>query len=318
MYTDLHTEFILTPIRTILEQGINASQSLSSGIDSFPISEYILQSLFLRMTGSSEQKIKCIFWQMASDDYQYRYKYLNYQGLGECSTYSSKNTAFKDLLAQIKKFLPDFEIHSIWDNYIYDEATINAERSKWEKKVEDSRQKQIEGIKKKRTTSGRPMTLDEIAKMTSGIMNQPFKENDFQTHLAANKRRSRISQLLDELFQLLSNSNISLWRSKELLCYNDRCHSIIRGCDVAEKNKDDCNLLSGGLVNMYETLVCHHRNRIAHNTVSYQQNLPSLEMMADKNYYLQNYFFRFALILIIDEVFIRLYPKYIETVTNKI
>ena len=146
MYTDLHTEFILTPIRTILEQGINASQSLSSGIDSFPISEYILQSLFLRMTGASEQKIKCIFWQMATDDYQYRYKYLNYQGLGECSTYSSKNTAFKDLVAQIKKMSPEFEIHSIWDDYLYNEETINAERLKWVEKVRKSKLKQIESI----------------------------------------------------------------------------------------------------------------------------------------------------------------------------
>ena len=90
MYTDLHTDFILTPIKTILDEGVNACQSLPSGIESFPISEYHFQSLFLRMTGASEQKMKCIFWQMATDDVQYRYKYLNYQGIGECSTYASK------------------------------------------------------------------------------------------------------------------------------------------------------------------------------------------------------------------------------------
>lgn len=317
MYTDLHTEFILTPIRTILEQGINASQSLSSGIDSFPISEYILQSLFLRMTGASEQKVKCIFWQMATDDFQYRYKYLNYQGLGECSTYSSKNIAFKDLVAQIKRMSPEFEIYSIWDDYVYNEATIDAERLKWEEAVRKSRQKQIESIKGRRAQNGRPMTAEEVTKMTAGIMSQDFKENDFQIHLSANKRRCRISQLLDELHQLFSYSNISVWRSKDLLCYDERCHSIIRGCDVAENNKEDGNLLSGRLVNMYETLVYHHRNRTAHNTVSYQQNLPSLDTMADKNYCLQNYFFRFAIILVIDEVFVRLYSKYIDAVKNK-
>ena len=318
MYTDLHTDFILTPIRTILEQGINATQSLSSGIDSFPVSEYMLQSLFLRMTGASEQKIKCIFWQMATDDYQYRYKYLNYQGLGECSTYSSKNIAFKDLVAQIKKMSPEFEIHSIWDDYKYDEATINEEHLTWEEKVRTSRLKQIESIKEKRIQNGHPMTAEEVTKMTAGIMNKAFKENDFQTHLSANKRKARISQLLDELFQLFSYSNISVWRSKDLLCYNERCHAIIRGCDVAEKSKDDCNLLSGGLVGLYDSLVYSHRNRTAHNTVSYQQNLPSLDTMADKNYYLQNYFLRFAIILVIDEVFVRLYAKYIDIVKNKL
>ena len=108
MYTDIHSDFILTPIKTILEEGVNACQSLPSGIESFPISEYHLQSLFLRMTGASEQKMKCIFWQMATDDSQYRYKYLNYQGNGECSTYASKNIVFKDLVAQIIKSNPDF------------------------------------------------------------------------------------------------------------------------------------------------------------------------------------------------------------------
>ena len=78
MYTDIHTEFIQTPIRHILEQGINASHSLTFGIESFPMSEYYLQSIFLRMTGAAEQKMKCILWQMATDDYQYRNKYLNY------------------------------------------------------------------------------------------------------------------------------------------------------------------------------------------------------------------------------------------------
>ena len=58
MYTDIHTEFIQTPIQTILEQGINASHSLTFGIESFPMSEYYLQSLFLRMTGAAEQKMK--------------------------------------------------------------------------------------------------------------------------------------------------------------------------------------------------------------------------------------------------------------------
>lgn len=56
MYTDIHTEFIQTPIRTILEQGINASHSLTFGIESFPMSEYYLQSLFFANDRSSRAK----------------------------------------------------------------------------------------------------------------------------------------------------------------------------------------------------------------------------------------------------------------------
>lgn len=311
MYTDIHTEFIQTPIRTILEQGINASHSLTFGIESFPMSEYYLQSLFLRMTGAAEQKMKCILWQMATDDYQYRNRYLNYQGLGECSTYSSKNTVFKDLVTQITNIKPNFDIQSIWDDYVYDPDVVAQEKSKWESKERVSRQKQIDSIIKKRIGKGNPMTQDEIDKMTIGIMSRPLNEDNFNNHLSANKRSSRVAQILEEVQLLSVNTSFEAWRNVDLLNYQKRCQKMIKGSDVATKNKDGVNLLSGNLVKLYNDLVYLQRNRIAHNTVSYQQNLPALESLSSEDYYLHNYFFRFAIILIVDEVFMRLYKVYL-------
>ena len=310
MYTDIHTEFIQTPIRTILEQGINASRSLIFGIESFPMSEYYLQSLFLRMTGAAEQKMKCILWQMATDDYQYRNKYLNYQGLGECSTYSSKNTVFKDLVYQIINIKSDFDINSIWDDYVYDSAVVAQERSKWESKERASRQKKIDTIIKKRIDKGKPMTEDEIDKMSKGIMGMPLNEDNFNNHLSANKRRSRVAQILEEVLLLSINTSFEAWRNVDLLNYKEHCQKKIKGSDIATKNKDGVNLLSGNLVKLYNDLVYLQRNRIAHNTASYQHNLPSLESLSSEEYYLHNYFFRFAIILIVDEVFMRLYKVY--------
>lgn len=314
MYTDLHTDFILTTIRSILEQGITASQSLSLGIESYPISEYLLQSIFLRMTGASEQKIKCIFWQMATDDVQYRYKYLGYQNLGECSSYFSKNTAFRDLLAQITKLRPDFEVNSIWDDYKYDISTIDMERAKWETKAKANKQKQINSIKQKRIDAGSPMSQSEIAKMTTNIMSETLKEEDFQNHLSSNKRRARIAQVLEELFQLMVNTNFEVWRASDLSNYHKYCQKTIKGSEVAGKK----DLLQGTLVDLYDNLVYLHRNRIAHNTVVYQKNKPVLETISAKNYYLLNYFFRFAIILVMDEVFNRLYKAYMEVYSSKV
>ena len=310
MYTDIHTEFIQTPIRTILEQGINASRSLIFGIESFPMSEYYLQSLFLRMTGAAEQKMKCILWQMATDDYQYRNKYLNYQGLGECSTDSSKNTVFKDLVYQIINIKSDFDINSIWDDYVYDSAVVAQERSKWESKERASRQKKIDTIIKKRIDKGKPMTEDEIDKMSKGIMGMPLNEDNFNNHLSANKRRSRVAQILEEVLLLSINTSFEAWRNVDLLNYKEHCQKKIKGSDIATKNKDGVNLLSGNLVKLYNDLVYLQRNRIAHNTASYQHNLPALESLSSEEYYLHNYFFRFAIILIVDEVFMRLYKVY--------
>lgn len=312
MYTDIHTDFILTPIRSILEQGINASQSLPSGIESFPISEYHLQSLFLRMTGASEQKMKCILWQMATDDFEYRYKYLNYQGMGECSTYNSKNVVFRELISQITKKYPSFTISSIWSDFVYDEATIANERTKWEDKVKKSKQAQIDYLISKNIEKGKPLTDEQKEKMREGIMKNAFKKEDFVIHLDANKRRSVISQLLSQLCKLLQGTNLAVWRTTDFGNFSSKCQTTIKGCEIAEANKDGLNLFCGSMIKMYESLVYLHRNRTAHNTVVYQKNLPALETLAGKDYYLQNYFFRFALIIVMDEVFMRLYKSYLQ------
>ena len=74
----------------------------------------------------------------------------------------------------------------------------------------------------------------------------------------------------------------------------------------------DASLLGNQMQKFYENVVYVHRNRCAHNTSSYQQNLPSLSTLASKEILDQNYFYRFALLIIIDEVFLRLYKKYVE------
>ena len=102
MYTSQHSEFILTPLIRILKDGIAACRAIGSGIDSYPMGEYLMQSLFLKMTGAQEQKMKCICWELATQDYDYRYEFLN-KKYGECSTYSSKNNIFNDVKEIIRK-----------------------------------------------------------------------------------------------------------------------------------------------------------------------------------------------------------------------
>lgn len=72
------------------------------------------------------------------------------------------------------------------------------------------------------------------------------------------------------------------------------------------------SLLGGGMVGFYKTVVYDHRNRCAHNTMSYQRNLPSLTKIADNNYMYYNYFFRYTLIVLMDSVISKLYNYYRE------
>ena len=60
MYISQHSDFILSPLIKILKDGIAASRATGDGIDSYPMGEYLMQSLFLKMTGAQEQKMKCI------------------------------------------------------------------------------------------------------------------------------------------------------------------------------------------------------------------------------------------------------------------
>ena len=93
-----HTKFILTPITSILKDAVSASSSIGTGIETYPLCDYIMQSIFLKMTGSQEQKFKCICWDIATDDFEYRYRNLLKNGIGECSNLSDKNKIYKTMV----------------------------------------------------------------------------------------------------------------------------------------------------------------------------------------------------------------------------
>lgn len=96
MRTNQHQLFIQTPILDILRDTVTSCRAIEDGIETQPLCEYILQTTFLKMTGASEQKLKCICWEMATFDYEYRHKML-LSPLGECSCYDDKNMIFKSM-----------------------------------------------------------------------------------------------------------------------------------------------------------------------------------------------------------------------------
>ena len=83
MYSSEHSEFILSPLIDLLRNGVSACRGIYDGIESFPLCEYVTQSLFLKLTGAQEQKIKCICWDLATVDYEYRYEFLKSKKYGE-------------------------------------------------------------------------------------------------------------------------------------------------------------------------------------------------------------------------------------------
>ena len=94
-----HKEFILTPISSLIEQTLQPLDLYKGQICNYIMKEYVLQTLFMKLTGCMEQKAKCILWDIATHDFEYRRDFLrNNSNQGEYSTYDSKNYVYKTLV----------------------------------------------------------------------------------------------------------------------------------------------------------------------------------------------------------------------------
>lgn len=229
-----HKDFILSPITDILNDAQTANAGIGNGLETYPLGDYIMQSVFLKMTGFQEQKMKCICWELATNDLEYRYKRFTLERLGECSIYKEKNTVYKDLIEQIKKHNSNFDVS-----------------------------------------------------------------------LFLNKSNIRNSTL-SEIHAICSETNLSTWSQKNYVEFTSNT-TLIQINHFGSKS----NLFENVLQDRYSQLYTH-RNRCAHNTLSYQKNLPTLKTIVHESYRLDNYFVRFAILILLDKIFISLYLKYLE------
>ena len=106
-------KFILTPISNILKDAVTACRGIGEGIETVPLREYLFQTVFLKLTGASEQKLKCICWEMATYDYNYRYQTISRQ-IGECSCYDEKKSIFQDLSKVISGLNPHYDFNALF------------------------------------------------------------------------------------------------------------------------------------------------------------------------------------------------------------
>ena len=94
-----HKEFILTPLSSLIEQTLQPLDLYKGQICNYIMKEYVLQTLFMKLTGCMEQKAKCILWDIATHDFEYRRDFLrDNSSQGEYSTYKSKNYVYTTLV----------------------------------------------------------------------------------------------------------------------------------------------------------------------------------------------------------------------------
>lgn len=232
----LRTDFIVTPIEEVFCQGIAVANGLkSSGIEAYPVLDYILSSLFLRMTGFSEQKLRSIHWMIATQDLDIRYEMIkgDQAKYGEYSALDKKKDFYKFMIEEYQKL------------------------------------------------KGKPISWADADK--ESIVD--YTKNIFE------------STLQDSVFQLSYSTDVNnaiefvkTWTKDDILCKG---------------------LLGQKISDLYPSLYkC--RNRSAHNTLSYQRDFLSLPELMSSQTTRSNYFVHFAILILLDTIFVKTYTKLAE------
>lgn len=243
-----HSDFILTPTSNILDDVAIVTQSMNLGIDMYPLWDHIMQSLFMKMTGAQEQKMKCLCWEIATVDLKLRRDIYYPWGLNECSQLDDKKKILKHLISAISKLKKGFEI----------DRALNA---------------------------------------TKILSDTKYLLKDFYSHLRNMGFGERAYNEYLEIFNSIDHDCLSP------LLFFQNCENCRHKKDT---NKPYTCSNKKNLVHMYKCLY-EHRNRCAHNLTSYQQNRPSLDVLYNTDFVYENYFIRFALLIIIDDIIISLY-----------
>lgn len=249
-----HIHFILKSEILIAKEAIWSLNATKGGIETYPISDYIFHSLFLRLTGAQEQKLKCICWEMACRDYEYRYKRYERTPYSECSDYKDKCMVYKDILEEIKKIDKTFVI--------------------------------TEAIKKEILNDWRT-SIQEL--FENSVLVQSFHRKYIEyKEIVPNVRTDWIM------------GENQLFLKKDNIPESDRCAT--------------CGLT---LYEIFTEYIYRERNRCAHNTKSYQQNLPTFAILESPEYKIQNYFLYISIIILLDNIYVTLFKFYLEKLERR-
>jgi len=301
MQSEEQRKFILTPIVEILQEAVNACKGIGQGIETQSLSEYVLQTTFLKMTGAQEQKLKCICWEMATNDYGYRYQYLK-KNYGECSSYSDKSSIYKDLTEAVNKMDKRFSVDELFENVdIYPrKAELIAQKIKEAQKNQEK--------KKRRKLS------DEEAKKVAIGMTSYYERNGFcEKEKLVLQKRLLFAEMQEEIARIIGKTLLARWEEHNYLNFMEMWKDFSKwNYAVGDM------LLSKELQDLYTGVVYEHRNRCAHNLVSIQKNLPTLRTLEEPEFVYDNYYFRFGMLVLIDEVFVRLFRRFLGAMEKQV
>ena len=290
-------KLILTPIASILRDTVTACNGIGCGIETQSLGEYVLQTTFLKMTGALEQKLKSICWEMATNDFDYRYQYLK-KNYGECSSYEEKSCIYRDLVKMIVKSEPRFSVAMLFSDVDISEK----ENELIENRIKDTQKNQ-------ERKKGRKLNDVEAQKLSDGMRAHWAKNGICEKERAIFSRIVLFESMQDLVEGIVGGTMVAQWEQHNYQNFVLNCKGLASGRfamgDV---------LLDKDYQDLYTNVVYKHRNRCAHNLASFQSNLPTLKTLTEDGFVYDNYYWRFSLLLLLDEVFMRLYKAYVEAI----
>lgn len=273
MLYNIHQKFITTPILDILKGTVTACKAIGYGIETQPLCEYIMQTTFLKMTGASEQKLKCIRWEMATYDYEYRYE-IQSKALGECSNYKSKNSIFKEMQNVIKKIDTYNRLNGLFDA----------------------------------TTKG--TIVDRVKKDFASIVEKSslsiWRHRDwmsFEKFYDSNKLIESFPDFENGACDLFNNNNNNKDNNNK-----DNNNKNNKDKNNKDNNKNYLKELYENLVYRHRNRCAHNLKSYQHNLPTFD-TLASKKYEDEKN---ENYFKMFFILILMDELYMKLYCLYLE------
>lgn len=268
-------EFIKTPVSQNIKSVCSVMNEYQS-IAVYPSIEYILNSLYLQVTGSIEQKLFLIAWQTATNNTTLRYDIFQGKQKGT-STLKAKEDLYCSLIKEIR-------CHNSKSPYII-----------YSKKIFNEAKNCIDTI-----ITYHPLcdcfskNISEYQHISQMIQNhiQDFEYRNSQKNSSHFFQELETEKVLKEIENDKRNQikgNISLTRDDGLLGFkNDLLKSI------------------------YNDFIYQKRNTLAHNTIKIPQlTIPEL---FDSRVRFDNIFIHLLILTYIDNIFIHLYKDYKESI----
>lgn len=134
-----------------------------------------------------------------------------------------------------------------------------------------------------------------------------------------------ISHVRTSMYSLFDGTNLIKQREKEYVTYKEIFDNLSinnidgekqlfksSGNKNPQKMKDNTDVL----LSVVYSLLYRHRNRLAHNTLSYQENLPDISILHnEKIQRYSNIFLYITILVIIDELYRRVYGEFLNKIS---